>query len=66
VKPVNNGVQLSEIFKEKGIQSKSHEKFTAKYGGKVFYIYSAKKDNGKEIVNIEVVDEIQEEIKRLS
>ena len=43
VKPVNSGIQLSEIFKEREIQLKSHEKFTLKYGGKVFYVYSAKK-----------------------
>ena len=66
VKPVNIGIQLPEIFKEKEIQLKSHEKFTTQYGGKVFYVYSAKQDGKKEIVNIEVVGEIQTEIKRLS
>jgi len=66
VKPVNSGIQLPEIFKEKEIQLKSHEKFTAKYGGKVFYVYSSKKDGKKEIVNVEVIDEIRNEIKRLS
>ena len=66
VKPVNNGIQLPEIFKEKEIQLKSHEKFTAKYGGKVFYVYSTKQNGKKEIVNVEVIDEIQTEIKRLS
>lgn len=66
VKPVNTGIQLPEIFKEKEIQIKSHEKFTTQYGGKVFYVYSTKHDGKKEIVNIEVVSEIQAEIKRLS
>ena len=66
VKPVNSGIQLPEIFKEKEIQVKSHEKFTAQYGGKVFYVYSAKQAGKKEIVNIEVIGEIQTEIKRLS
>ena len=66
VKPVSGGIQLPEIFKEKEIQAKSHEKFTAQYGGKVFYVYSAKQDGKKEIINIEVVSEIQAEIKRLS
>jgi len=65
VKPVNAGIQLPEIFKEKSIQAKSHEKFTAKYGGKVFYIYSVKRDGKKEIVNIEVIPEIQREMERL-
>jgi len=66
VKPVNDGIQLPEIFKEKEIQAKSHERFTAKYGGKVFYVYSAKRDGKKEIVNVDVIGEIQDEIKRLS
>jgi hypothetical protein len=66
VKPVNSGIQLPAIFKEKEIQAKSHEKFTAQYGGKVFYVYSTQQDGKKKIVNTEVVDEIQAEIKRLS
>ena len=66
VKPVSGNIQLPEIFKEKEIQAKSHEKFTAKYGGKVFYVYSTKQDGKKEIINIEVVSEIQAEINRLS
>jgi hypothetical protein len=65
VKPLNEGIQLPEIFKEKDIQAKSHEKFTRQYGGKVFYIYSAKKDGKKEIVNVDVIGEIQAEIDRL-
>jgi len=66
VKPVSEGIQLPEIFKEKEIQSKSHERFSAKYGGKVFYVYSAKHNGKKEILNIGVIDEIKDEIKRLS
>jgi hypothetical protein len=65
VKPVNGGIQLPEIFKERDIQAESHKKFAAEYGGKVFYVYSAKQDGKKEIVNAEVVGEIQAEIKRL-
>ena len=66
IKPVNSGIQLPEIFKEKEIQAKSHEKFTKKFGGKVFYIYSSKQGDKKTIVNLEVIDEIQNEISRLS
>ncbi|MCL2158960.1 MAG: MjaI family restriction endonuclease [Oscillospiraceae bacterium] len=65
VKPVNNDIQLPEIFKEKEIQARSHEKFTGQYSGKVFYIYSAKQDGKKTIVNTEVISEIQNEIERL-
>lgn len=65
IKPISFDVQLPEIFKEKELQRISHEKFTKEYGGRVFYVYSAKQDGKKEIVNIEVVDEIKEEIERL-
>lgn len=44
----------------------SHEKFTKKFGGKVFIVLSVKKDNKKEIFNEEVVEEIKEEIERLN
>jgi len=65
IKPVNAGIQLPEIFKEHKLQIQSHQKFTKKFGGKVFYIFSAKNGNVKEIVNIEVVEEIKNEMDRL-
>lgn len=65
IKPVNQGIQLSQIFKEKGLQQKTHEKFENEFGGKVFYIFSSK-DNGKKVImNSEVIDEIRTEINRL-
>jgi len=33
IKPVNSGIQLPEIHKDYALQSKTHEKFTAKYVG---------------------------------
>lgn len=65
IKPVNQGIQLSQIFKEKGLQLKTHEKFTKQYGGKVFYIFSSKVGERKEIRNKEVIAEIKQEIERL-
>ena len=65
IKPVNQGIQLSQIFKEKGLQKRTHEKFTKEYGGKVFYIFSSKSGDKKVIVNREVIGEIQLEIERL-
>jgi hypothetical protein len=65
IKPVNQGIQLSQIFKEKDLQSKTHEKFTRQYGGKVFYIFSSKAGEKKEIRNKEVIDEIRQEMERL-
>jgi len=65
IKPINTGIQLPEIFKEYALQEKTHQKFTEVFGGKVFYLFSAKVGDKKEIQNKEVIDEIITEIKRL-
>ncbi len=65
IKPVNSSVQLSEIFKEHRLQLESHKKFTEKYGGKVFYVFSVRNGQEKKIANEDVVAEIKEEIRRL-
>jgi hypothetical protein len=62
---VNDTQQISEIFKERKIQEKTHIKFKNKFGGKVFYIFSIKENDKKRINNVEVIDEIKDEIKRL-
>lgn len=62
---MNQGIQLSQIFKEQGLQEKTHAKFEKEFGGKVFYIFSSK-DNGKKVImNPEVIEKIRDEIKRL-
>jgi hypothetical protein len=66
IKPVNSGIQLPEIFKEVNIQAETHQKFTEVFGGKVFYLFSAKVGDKKEIQNKEVIAEIIEEIKQLT
>lgn len=66
IKPIQNYSQLPEIYKEKGVQLECHRKFTQKYGGKVFYIYSHKQNYKKQISNPEVIDEIKAEIERIS
>jgi len=65
IKPVNQGIQLSQIFKERGLQEKTHEKFTNQFGGKVFYIFSSKVGDKKTILNTDVIEEIKIEIERL-
>ncbi|MEN7981917.1 MAG: MjaI family restriction endonuclease [Nanoarchaeota archaeon] len=55
-----------QVQKEKRQQLETHEKFTKKYGGKVFYVYSIKKGDKKILANPEVIEEIKEEIKKLS
>lgn len=65
IKPVSNVSQIPQIYKERSIQSNTHEKFTAKYKGHVFYIFSIKIGNKKVIHNQEIIPEIQQEIIRL-
>ena len=65
IKPVNAGIQLPEIFKEYALQAETHKKFTEVFGGKVFYLFSTKIGDRKEIQNKEVIDEIRQEIERL-
>ena len=56
---------ITQIINELKFQKKTHEKFTAKFGGKVFYVISVKDGKNKIIHNKEVVHGIREEIKRL-
>ena len=56
---------ITQIINELGFQKKTHEKFTAKYGGKVFYVISVKEGKKKIIYNPEVIEEIRKEIERL-
>lgn len=64
IKPVSYSY-IPEMIKEKDIQLSTHKKFTEKYGGKVFYIYSIKENDKKRIYNANVVEEIKQEIERL-
>ncbi|MDI6776932.1 MAG: MjaI family restriction endonuclease [Syntrophales bacterium] len=56
---------ITQIINELEFQKKTHERFTAKYGGRVFYIISVKDGKKKVIYNPEVIEEIQKEIERL-
>lgn len=66
IKPVNEGIQLPEIYKEKAIQEETHKKFTDVFGGKVFYVFSKKINGKKEIFNKEIIPEINKEVQRLN
>jgi hypothetical protein len=56
---------ITQIINELKFQEKTHEKFTEKYGGKVFYIISVKEGKKKIIHNPEVIEEIRKEIEHL-
>jgi hypothetical protein len=65
IKQENQSIQLPEIFKEKAIQLRTHALFTQKFGGKVFYVYSVKNGEKREIKNMTVIEELRKEIARL-
>jgi hypothetical protein len=56
---------IPQIINELGFQKRTHEKFTEKYGGKVFYVISIKEGKEKIIHNREVIEDIEREIDRL-
>ena len=45
---------------------RTHEKFYEEKGGRVFVVFSVKKNGRKEIYNHEVIEEIKKEIERLN
>lgn len=65
VKPTAGVSHIPQIFKEQAIQAATHKEFTEKFGGKVFYIISIKEGGTKKIYNLDIIKEIQNEIKRL-
>ncbi|MEO6883261.1 MAG: MjaI family restriction endonuclease [Bacteroidia bacterium] len=66
IKPIASGQALNQ-FQWIEMHRKNHEKFENEFGGKVFFVYSIKAGTGKKkIFNVEVIEEIRAEIKRLS
>lgn len=66
VKPISAGKSLND-YQWIEMHKNKHAKFQAKYGGKVFFVFSVKGANDKKtIYNTEVIEEILAEIRRLS
>lgn len=64
IKPAGHAY-ITQIINELEFQKKTHEKFTQRYGGRVFYIISIADEKKKVIHNREVIEEIRQEIRRL-
>jgi len=64
IKPITYK-QAPEVHKWKEIHRKTHEKFEREKRGKVFIVFSIKKNKKKDIYNKEVIKEIEAEIQRL-
>lgn len=65
IKPVSDVSHIPQIYKERGQQKKTHAEFKKKFGGEVFYVFSAAADGKKTIQNPEVIARIKSEMKRL-
>lgn len=65
IKPIEAGMALDD-YKWAIIQKETHDRFTEKYGGQVFFVYSIKQGEKKVIHNKEVIEDIRKEIERLS
>ncbi|MDP8207452.1 MAG: MjaI family restriction endonuclease [Candidatus Electryonea clarkiae] len=66
IKPISTGIPLDHYQWEE-MHRKNHERFFHDQGGKVFFVFSVKSTGKKKIIhNVEVIDEIQKEIDRLS
>lgn len=64
IKPITYK-QTPEIYKWKEWLAKTHNKFEKDKGGKVFVVFSIKKEGKKLIYNPEVIDEMKKEVERL-
>ena len=66
IKPISSGQSLNQ-YQWIEMHRKNHERFSRDLGGKVFFIFSVKSTGKKKkIHNVEVIDEILEEIRRLN
>jgi len=64
IKPITYK-QTLELHKWIDWLKRTHKRFEKDIGGKVFIIFSIKKDNKKEVYNKEIISEIKKEIERL-
>jgi len=65
IKPLTGNANFGNYNLTERMQA-NFEEFEKKYGGKVFVVFSTKVGNKKEVQNKKVIEEIQQEIQRLS
>jgi hypothetical protein len=58
-------MQTPELHNWRQWMQDSHQRFTEKYGGQVFIVFSVEEGETKKIANPEVIEEIRQEIARL-
>lgn len=62
IKPLPTSFSIPQIHKERTLQKETHKKFTEKFGGEVFYVFSVKKIIQEKAT---LIKEIQSEMERL-
>jgi len=65
IKPMSSGKSINDYQWDK-MHKDNHERFALNMGGKVFFVYSIKSGGKKQLYNTEIIEEIKEEIRRLS
>ena len=65
IKPITYE-QMPEAHRWQSWMASSHSRFTEKFGGKVFVVFSVREGRKKRIANPEVIEAIRNEIQRLS
>ena len=66
IKPITSGQSINQ-YQWVEMHRKNHEKFKKDFGGNVFFVYSVKgSGKKKKIFNTQVIDQIVNEIDRLS
>lgn len=64
IKPITY-MQQSDVHRWLEWMDQAHRRFTERYGGRVFVVFSRRGERGHEIANPEVLDNLRHEIRRL-
>ena len=64
IKPISG--RSIDFYQIKEFHKNNHQKFSNKYKGKVFFVFSETFNGNKRIKNIEVIQEIKDEINKLN
>jgi hypothetical protein len=64
IKPIASGLALND-YQWVRMHEVNHARFTANFGGRVFFVYSVEAGRKKKIYNHEVINEIMAEMEKL-
>jgi len=64
IKPIESGRAL-DYYQWDKMHEENHRRFTERFSGQVFFVYSVKSGKKKQISNLDVIDQIKNEMERL-